>query len=46
LFGVSAGDTVTFVAAPVVLLVVAAVACWVPAARAARIEPTAALRQQ
>jgi putative ABC transport system permease protein len=45
LFGVSAADPATFVA--VVALVVAAglVACYVPARRAARIDPVAALRE-
>jgi predicted permease len=43
LFGVPAADVATFVAVPVVLLVVAAVACWVPARRAARVDPAIAL---
>ncbi len=43
LFGVPAADAVTFVAVPLVLLVVAAVACWVPARRAARVDPGVAL---
>jgi predicted permease len=43
LFGVPAADVKTFVAVPVVLLVVAAVACWVPARRAARVDPAIAL---
>jgi putative ABC transport system permease protein len=43
LFGVPAGDAVTFVGVPVVLVVVSAVACWVPARRAARVDPSIAL---
>ena len=43
LFGVPAADLATFVAVPLVLVVVAAVACWVPARRAARVDPAIAL---
>jgi putative ABC transport system permease protein len=43
LFRVPAADLVTFVAVPLVLVVVAAVACWVPARRAARVDPAIAL---
>jgi putative ABC transport system permease protein len=43
LFGVPAADVTTFVAVPLVLVVVAAVACWVPARRAARVDPAIAL---
>ena len=43
LFGVAAADLTTFVAVPLVLVVVAAVACWVPARRAARVDPAIAL---
>jgi putative ABC transport system permease protein len=39
LFGVPAADLATFVAVPLVLVVVAAVACWMPARRAARVDP-------
>jgi len=44
LYGVSATDLVTFTAVPVILLAVAFVAIILPARRATRIEPMAALR--
>jgi len=45
LFGVAPTDPVTFAAAPSLLIGVAALACWIPARRAARIDPMRALRQ-
>jgi predicted permease len=39
-------DPTAFVAVPVLLLVVAGTACWVPARRASRIDPMAALRAE
>ncbi len=45
LFGVGPADPVTFLLAPLVLLAAAALACWLPARRAARINPIVALRQ-
>lgn len=46
LFGVGALDPVTFAAVPVVLVVVALIASWVPARRAGRVSPLAALRAE
>jgi ABC-type antimicrobial peptide transport system permease subunit len=44
LYGVTTHDGLTFVAVPVLLLVIAAVACLVPALRAARMDPVRVLR--
>ena len=44
LYGVDTDDPLTFLAAPLVVVAVALVACWLPARRAARVEPMKTLR--
>jgi predicted permease len=46
LFGVSSTDLVTFVTVPLFLTVTTIVACWIPARRAANIDPMVALRYE
>ena len=45
LFGVGASDLPTFLGAAAAVLVVAAIASWIPARRAARVDPVVALRE-
>jgi len=46
LYGVSAKDPLSFLLVPVFLISVALFAAWLPARRAARVDPTEALRQE
>jgi putative ABC transport system permease protein len=46
LFGVEPTDPLTFVVAGITLIVVAALACWIPARRATRVDPVVALRAE
>jgi putative ABC transport system permease protein len=46
LYGVSPQDPVTYLSVAVAFSVVALIACWIPAARAARIRPANALRYE
>jgi predicted permease len=46
LYGIRPHDAVTFAVVPVLLALIALAACWIPARRAARINPTEALRME
>ena len=46
LWGVSPYDPATLIAVPLLLLITGLVACWVPARRAARVDPLVALRYE
>jgi putative ABC transport system permease protein len=46
LVGVKATDPATFATVAVVFFLIAAMACWLPARRAANLDPTTALREE
>jgi ABC-type antimicrobial peptide transport system permease subunit len=46
LYGISPHDEVTFAVVPVVVLLVALLAAWIPARRAASVNPTESLRME
>jgi ABC-type antimicrobial peptide transport system permease subunit len=46
LFGVAPNDPVTLVAVAAMMVVVGIAACWLPALRAAKIDPAVAIRRQ
>lgn len=46
LYGVTTTDLVTFFAVPFLLVLATLLACWVPALRATRVDPVAALRAE
>jgi predicted permease len=46
LYGIQPHDAITFTLVPPLLAVIALVACWIPARRAARVDPMQALRTE
>ena len=46
LYGVNVGDPVTLIAISTLLMLVALLACWLPARRAAKVDPLVTLRYE
>jgi ABC-type lipoprotein release transport system permease subunit len=46
LYGVEAIDPTTFAGVSALLTLIAALACWIPARRAARVDPIVTLREE
>jgi putative ABC transport system permease protein len=46
IYGVSAVDPMTYASVVILLMAVSIVACWMPATRAARVDPTMTLRAE
>jgi putative ABC transport system permease protein len=46
LYGVGSADPTTYLVLSAVLVLVAGIACWVPARRATRVDPAIALRAE
>jgi putative ABC transport system permease protein len=46
LFGVTPADPLTFASAGILISAAALIACWLPARRAARVDPMVALRAE
>lgn len=46
LYGLSSSNAATLLIVPVIMIVIVLVACWIPARRAAKIDPMSALRYE